>query len=89
MDSKGGKGGGCGTHWEIGIDIYTPCVLSHFSHVQLFAILWTVANQTPLSMGFFRQEHWSGLPSTRGSSPPRDRTCISYVSCVGRRVLDY
>ena len=24
--------------------------------------LWTVAHQAPLSMGFFRQEHWSGLP---------------------------
>ena len=27
------------------------------------------------------------LPSSRGSSSPRDRTCISYVSCTGRRVL--
>ena len=31
-------------------------------HVQLFATPWTVACQTPLSMGFSRQEHWSGLP---------------------------
>ena len=38
------------------------CVLSHFSHVQLFATLWTVAHQTPLSMGLLRQEYWSGLP---------------------------
>ena len=30
-------------------------------HVQLFAIPWTVANQVPLSMGFSRQEYWSGL----------------------------
>ena len=36
-------------------------VLSRFSHVQLFAILWTVAHQAPLSMGFSRQEYWSGL----------------------------
>ena len=35
------------------------CVLSH---VQLFVTLWTVAHQTSLSMGFPRQEHWSGLP---------------------------
>ena len=62
MDSKGGKGGRCGTHWEIGIDIYILCVLSHFSHVQLFAILWTVARQAPLSVEFSRQEYWSGLP---------------------------
>ena len=35
------------------------CMLSH---VLLFATLWTVACQTPLSMGFYRQEYWSGLP---------------------------
>ena len=32
------------------------------SHVRLYAILWTVAHQAPPSMGFSRQEHWSGLP---------------------------
>ena len=37
-------------------------VLSHFSHVYLFAILWTLACQASLSMGFSRQEYWSGLP---------------------------
>ena len=34
-------------------------MLSHFSHVQFFE---TVARQAPLSMGFSRQEYWSGLP---------------------------
>ena len=38
------------------------CVLSHFSHVQLCATLWTVACQAPLSMGFSRQECQGGLP---------------------------
>ena len=38
------------------------CVLSHFSHVRLFVTLWTVAHQTPLSMGFTSQEYWSKLP---------------------------
>ena len=37
-------------------------LFSHSSHVQLFATLWTVAHQAPLSMGFSRQEYWSGLP---------------------------
>ena len=37
------------------------CVLSRFSHVWLFATPWTVALQAPLSMGFPRQEYWSGL----------------------------
>ena len=39
------------------------CVLSHFGHVRLFATQWTVAHQTPLSMGFSWQEYWRGLPS--------------------------
>ena len=37
-------------------------VLSSFSPTQLFATLWNVAHMAPLSMGFSRQEHWSGLP---------------------------
>ena len=37
-------------------------MLSYFSHVQLFATLWTVVHQATLSMGFSRQEYWSGLP---------------------------
>ena len=37
-------------------------MLSHFSRVQLYVTLWTVAHQAPLSVGFFRQEYWSGLP---------------------------
>ena len=32
------------------------------SCVRLFATLWTVAHQAPPSMGFSRQEYWSGLP---------------------------
>ena len=32
------------------------------SRVQLFATLWTIAFQAPPSMGFSRQEYWSGLP---------------------------
>ena len=37
-------------------------VLSCFGCVRLFVTLWTVACQAPLSMGFSRQEYWSGLP---------------------------
>ena len=36
-------------------------VLSRFSHVQLFVTLWTVTHQA-LSMGFSRQDYWSGFP---------------------------
>ena len=42
--------------------IHICVVLSHFSCVRLFVTLWTVACQAPLSMGFSRQESWSGLP---------------------------
>ena len=38
-------------------------MLSHFNCVRLFATLWPIAFQAPLSIGFFRQEYWSGLPS--------------------------
>ena len=38
------------------------CVLSHFSHVWLFVTPWTAAAQAPLSIGFSRQEYWTGLP---------------------------
>ena len=38
------------------------------SRVRLFATPWTVARQAPLSMGFSRQEYWSGLPFP----PPED-----------------
>ena len=44
------------------------CVLSRFSRVQLFVILWTIACQAPLSMGFSRQKYWIGLPCP----PPGD-----------------
>ena len=43
-------------------------MLSHFTHVWLSATQWTVACQSHLSMGFSRQEYWSGLPCP----PPGD-----------------
>ena len=44
------------------------CVLGRFGPIQLCAALWTVARQAPLSLGFSRQECWSGLPCP----PPGD-----------------
>ena len=38
------------------------CMLSHFSCAQLFATQGTTIHQTPLSLGFSRQEYWNGLP---------------------------
>ena len=37
-------------------------MLCPFSHAPLFATPWTVAHQAPPSVGFSRQEYWSGLP---------------------------
>ena len=43
------------------MDITTALLLSCFNHVRLFATIWAVACQAPLSMEFSRQEYWSGL----------------------------
>ena len=68
------------------VEIHLPrCALhSHSSRVWLSATLYTIACHAPQSMGFSRQESWSGLPcSPPGeSSWPRDQTHISCVSCV-------
>ena len=55
------------------------------SHVWLFATLKTVGYQASVSMGFPRQEYWSGAISfSKGSSWPRDRT---WLSCIAGRFL--
>ena len=48
-------------HW-----LLECCGAKSLSRVQLCATLWTIAHQAPLSMGFSRQEYWSGCP------PPED-----------------
>ena len=54
------------------------------SHVRLFANAWTVAHQAALSVGFYRQEYWSGM----AFSPPGDlphpwiETVVYCVSCI-------
>ena len=64
-------------HWssENPVYQYFPSLLwlkvKSLSHVQLFATPWTVAHQAPLSMGFSRQEYWSGLPFTSPGALPR------------------
>ena len=51
----------------------TLLLLSHFSRVRLCATPWTAAYQAPPSMGFSRQEYWSGLPLP---SPGNKLTCL-------------
>ena len=51
------------------------------SHVRLFATPWTVPRQAPLSMGFSRQEYWSGLPfPSPGDLPDPGIKPVSLVS---------
>jgi len=54
------------------LGIKLPCVhvLSHFSHVQLFETLWTIACQTPLFLGILQARilEWVAMPSSRGFS---------------------
>ena len=60
-------------------------VFQSLSRVQLFATLWTVAHQAPVSMGISRQEYWSGLPF-----PPQDAvnsTSRSFVQLVSHPEL--
>ena len=49
------------------------------SRVQLFATSWTVAYQVPPSMGFSKQEYWSGLPFPSPKIKRKEsQTCIVY-----------
>ena len=65
------------------------CVLSHFSCLWLFVTLWTWIPPGASVHGILQARIlvWVAMPSSRGSSLPRDGTQVSYVSCIGRRVL--
>ena len=47
---------------EVGINIYVLLLLNRFSRVRLCVTPEMAAHQAPPSLGFSRQEHWSGLP---------------------------
>ena len=54
------------------------------SHIWLFATPWTVAHQAPLSMGFSRQEYWSGLPFHKNwlGSLAKRRLCLGPAGVI-------
>ena len=64
--------------------MYVYLKLNLLSRVRLLATPWTVAHQAPPSMGFLRQEYWSGVPLPS----PRDRlpTPVSWASLVAQLV---
>ena len=73
------------------LSVLCACVLSCFSHVKLGATLWIVACQAPLSLRILqaRIPAWVAISSSRGSSQPRDQIHFSYISCIGRRILNH
>ena len=78
-DGKVGLGGGCtGQH---------SVHAKPLSHVRLFATLWAVADSSIHGIVQASILEWVAISFSKGSSLPRDRTHVSYVSCMGRRVL--
>ena len=61
------KANGAPGHW-LRMNMYMLCCALSLSRVQLSVTPWTVPRQAPLSLGFSRQEYWSGLPCP----PPGD-----------------
>ena len=74
----------CCIHTELSKSLTSSSKCQALSCVWLTATPWTVAHQGPLSIGFSRQEYWSGLPfpPPGESSQPRDRT---WLSCIEDR----
>ena len=68
--------------------LYICCCCLVAKSCPTFSVLWTIACQTPLSIAFSRQEYWSGI-YPKGSSWIGDRTHVSYVSYIGRQILDH
>ena len=64
------------------------CLVTKSCPTNSLATPWTVAYQTPLSVGFPRQEYWSGLtfPSP-GDLPTPGIKPASRISCIGMRIL--
>ena len=54
----------------INCDINMKVKVNLLSRIQFFTTLWAVARQAPPSMGFSRQEYWSGLPFPSPGDPP-------------------
>ena len=74
--------------WITKLGIHSFMRTNCFSHVWL--LLWIVACQTLLFMGFSGQEYWSGLPCPPPEElPPQVLSLSSSVSCLGRLVLHH
>ena len=69
--------------------LYVLCMCSVTSVVFDSATPWNVSPLDSSVHGILqaRTLEWDAMPSSRGSSWPRDWTCVCYVSCIGRQVL--
>ena len=71
---------------------FSTCMLSRFSRVRLCATPRTVAYQAPLSMGFSRQEYWSGVPFPSPGDLPnpgiKSESPVAPVSKAKKRYKD-
>ena len=73
----------CATQQVLISYLFYVCMLSLFSHVQLFAAPWPVVCQAPLSMGFFKPQYCSGLPCPPPGNLPNQRIKPkSHISCI-------
>ena len=61
------------------------CMLSRFSHVQLFAILWTIARQAPLSVGILQARilEWVVMPPADLPDPGIESTSLMSPALAG------
>ena len=79
----------CRKCWDIFNLKFNICaVLGFFRGVWIYATPWTIAWQTPQSLGFSRQEYWNGLPfPSSGGLPDSELEPVSHVSCIGKQML--
>ena len=70
-------------------DGVSRCVLNRLVMSNSFVTLWTVAHQAPLSLGFPKQEYWSGLPFPPPGDLPDPRIEPESPTCLlrGRWIL--
>ena len=60
--------------------------VTSLSHARLFATPWTAAYQAPLSMGFSRQEYWSGVPLPSPSNLTSIPQKTNFIMCMGPKM---
>ena len=63
---------------------FVVVALQSLSHAQLFETSWTIAQQAPLSVGFAKQEYWSGFPFPSPGDLPKPEIEPTSPALTGR-----